>query len=463
MYAGLLLSDIAALSVALGISILGRELILGSPGAWDVYQSILPGLLAIAVLIYIFQGQYVLSGIDPVYEIRALSLGTCLAFLLLTAFTFFTQTSLQYSRFIFLFTWFFSLLFVPSFRFILRLAANKLNFLGEPVIILGNRTNANKFANFIANKSQLSWRPIAAIGVQSGDRSINKGQTPYYATDNELGFKKYLQLYKTNTIIVVQSDIPKNWIRDLHKPSNQHIRKIVIIPSIENIPSTIMKTHDIAGSLGLEIQRNLLSPWGRFAKHAIDTILSIIIGILILPIIGILALLVCLDSKGSAFYAQTRIGFGGKPFKVWKFRTMVRNADQILNHHLVKNPSQMAEWEETQKLKNDPRITRVGNFLRKLSLDELPQIWNIVRGEMSLIGPRPCMPEQLSLYGEVTDLYQSVRPGITGLWQVSGRNNTTFDERVYYDGYYVQNWSMWLDIYILIKTFWVVISRDGAY
>ena len=142
---------------------------------------------------------------------------------------------------------------------------------------------------------------------------------------------------------------------------------------------------------------------------------------------------------------------------------MVQDADQVLQNYLAKNRELRSEWAENQKLKEDPRVTRMGNFLRKSSLDELPQLWNILRGEMSLIGPRPCMPVQIDLYGDVFELYKSVRPGITGLWQVSGRNNTTYEKRVYYDGYYVRNWSIWLDIYILIKTFWVVLSRDGAY
>lgn len=463
MYAGLLISDISALALALGMSILLREQFLGSAGVWVVYRSMLPVLLAIVILIYAFQGQYVLGGMNPVNELRSLSLGACLTFLLLTAFTFFMQTSLEYSRLIFLLTWVLALILVPTFRFTLRLAATRLKIWGEPVIVLGGGPTTRKVINYIANKSQLGWQPLAVIGVQPGARTMNSGQTAYFSAQSETQVREYLNLYKTNTIIVIQSDVPETWIKDIHKPSLQHIRKIVVIPTMGDVQSAIVKTHDIAGTLGLELQQNLLSPWGRLVKHAIDTLLSLLIGITILPIIGILALLIRLDSRGNAFYSQERIGYGGKPFTVWKFRTMVENADQILQEYLAKNPGLQAEWDETQKLKDDPRITRVGNVLRKLSLDELPQILNILRGEMSLIGPRPCMPEQMSLYGEITDLYQCVRPGITGLWQVSGRNNTTYEERVYFDGYYVQNWSMWLDIYILIKTIWVVISRDGAY
>ena len=142
---------------------------------------------------------------------------------------------------------------------------------------------------------------------------------------------------------------------------------------------------------------------------------------------------------------------------------MVENADEILEEYLYQNPDLRVEWTDNHKLKEDPRITRVGNVLRKLSLDELPQLWNIIRGEMSLVGPRPIVNEEKYRYGDIFELYTCVLPGMTGLWQVSGRNNTTYEQRVKLDSYYVKNWSIWLDIYILIKTVWVVLSRDGAY
>jgi len=151
-------------------------------------------------------------------------------------------------------------------------------------------------------------------------------------------------------------------------------------------------------------------------------------------------------------------------FKAWKFRTMVINADQVLEDYLENDPDMRQEWIEYQKLQNDPRvISGIGSFLRKSSLDELPQLWNVMKGDMSLVGPRPCMTSQTSLYGSVLPLYQRVRPGITGLWQVSGRNKTTYDQRVRFDSYYVTNWSPWLDIYILIHTIKTIVLREGAY
>jgi lipopolysaccharide/colanic/teichoic acid biosynthesis glycosyltransferase len=150
-------------------------------------------------------------------------------------------------------------------------------------------------------------------------------------------------------------------------------------------------------------------------------------------------------------------------FHALKFRTMVANADRLLEEHLSKDPALRAEWELNHKLKNDPRVTLVGRFLRRTSLDELPQIWNVIVGQMSLIGPRPIVAAEIGRYGDHFDVYSRVLPGITGLWQVSGRNDTTYRERVELDCYYVYNWSLWLDLHILSRTVSAVLARKGAY
>jgi Undecaprenyl-phosphate galactose phosphotransferase WbaP len=464
MYAGLLGSDILALSFALWISILIRKQFPGSSAGWTVYYSILPGLLAVAILIYIFQGQYQLGGIDVVTELRTLSMGTCLTFLLLTAFTFFSQTSLAYSRIVFLLSWMFALVFVPVSRFLLRVVSGKLNIWGEPVLILGDGDTTDKVVRYIKNKTQMGWRPLVVIGADPKTHTKKYlGKIPYLQAENNARLSQYLNLYKINTVIIVQNDVPQNWVERVHKPSCQHIRKIVVIPSFNDIHNTIVKTHNIAGTLGLEVQQNLLITTGRFVKRIMDIGISVFFGAIALPITGVTAIFIKVDSPGPVFYKQTRIGYDGKPFAVWKFRTMVRNADQILERYLQEHPELRAEWDADHKIKNDPRITHLGKILRKTSLDELPQLWNVIIGEMSMVGPRPIVESEIGKYGKSFELYKQAKPGITGLWQVSGRNNTTYEERVYYDGYYVQNWSIWLDIYILIKTVWVVISRDGAY
>jgi len=163
------------------------------------------------------------------------------------------------------------------------------------------------------------------------------------------------------------------------------------------------------------------------------------------------------------FYKHKRIGKDGKQFEIYKFRTMYQDADKVLNSYLEQHEDIKREWKTYHKLKNDVRITRVGDFLRRFSLDELPQLWNVLRGEMSLVGPRPIVQEESIHYGTAIKSYKLVKPGLTGLWQISGRNSIKFSQRVKLDEYYIYNWSIWMDIYILSRTLLSVIRGDGAY
>ena len=166
---------------------------------------------------------------------------------------------------------------------------------------------------------------------------------------------------------------------------------------------------------------------------------------------------------GNVLFGHERVGRNGKKFKCLKFRTMVKNANEVLERLLFEDESARKEWNEGYKLKQDPRITPIGRFLRKSSLDELPQLWNVLKGEMSLVGPRPIIDKEIPKYHMEADLYLSARPGITGLWQISGRNDADYASRVALDSWYVRNWSLWYDIYILLRTMVVVLKRDGAY
>lgn len=202
--------------------------------------------------------------------------------------------------------------------------------------------------------------------------------------------------------------------------------------------------------------------WTRVTKRLLDCLISLILIFLLSPLLCILSGLIKLDG-GPVFFRHTRIGRGFVLFDCLKFRSMVIGAEEVLEEHLNSNPAARREWENTHKLKNDPRITRVGKFLRKTSLDELPQVFNIVRGEMSLVGPRPIVHNEMKKYEEEIVEYARVRPGVTGLWQVSGRNNTSYKERVELDKWYVRNWSLWLDLFILVKTVPIVLTHRGAY
>jgi Undecaprenyl-phosphate galactose phosphotransferase WbaP len=194
-----------------------------------------------------------------------------------------------------------------------------------------------------------------------------------------------------------------------------------------------------------------------------DLGIGLIAGIIALPFSLIIALIIKATSPGPVFYGHVRIGRGGKKFKLLKVRSMVVDADRRVDELLAAHPEYRKEWEENRKIKDDPRITSFGKFLRKTSLDELPQIVNVLRGEMSLVGPRPVTDEERVNYGDDFDRIFSVRPGISGLWQVSGRSQTSYTERITFDSYYMQSWSIWLDLWVLYKTIGVVLRGKGAW
>ena len=209
-------------------------------------------------------------------------------------------------------------------------------------------------------------------------------------------------------------------------------------------------------------QRTSINVVGLGVKSIIDYIGALCGLILLSPLFLFLIFQVRKDG-GAAFYSQIRIGKNGKAFKCWKFRSMCVNSKEVLAELLANDPKANAEYEATFKLKNDPRITKIGHVLRKYSLDELPQLWNVLRGEMSLVGPRPIVKSERKYYGALWSDYLSIKPGLTGLWQVSGRNDVSYEQRVEMDSDYARNWSLKRDIIILFKTISVIINARGAY
>lgn len=212
----------------------------------------------------------------------------------------------------------------------------------------------------------------------------------------------------------------------------------------------------------LRVNNNLAKLSSRMLKRAFDIIGALGAIITLSPVLLFLAYKVSRDG-GKSIYGHERIGKGGEKFKCLKFRSMVTNSQEVLKNLLENDQEAKAEWDKDFKLKNDPRITKIGAFIRRTSLDELPQLWNVLVGEMSLVGPRPVVEAELERYAGDVDYYLMAKPGMTGLWQVSGRNNIDYDTRVYFDAWYVKNWALWNDIVILFKTIGVVLKKDGAY
>jgi undecaprenyl-phosphate galactose phosphotransferase len=238
---------------------------------------------------------------------------------------------------------------------------------------------------------------------------------------------------------------------------------MAIVPAIDGLPVIGFRQHYFFGHdvVMLVSRNNLAQPLSRLLKAAFDEFVAALCVLFLAPLLAALAVAVRLDG-GPAFYRHRRIGEGGRAFYCMKFRTMVPNSDEVLNRVLAADPAAAAEWAATQKLRNDPRVTRVGRFLRKSSLDELPQLFNVLRGEMSLVGPRPIVQAEIARYAGEIEYYYEAKPGITGLWQVSGRSDTSYDRRVRLDVWYVRNWTLWHDIAILMKTIPAVFLQRGA-
>jgi Undecaprenyl-phosphate galactose phosphotransferase WbaP len=201
----------------------------------------------------------------------------------------------------------------------------------------------------------------------------------------------------------------------------------------------------------------------RVVKRVVDLVLTAMVMPFLLPVLLILAVLVRLTSPGPVFFSHRRICRNGAFFSMWKFRTMCVNSSEVLERHLAAHPEARAEWNQSHKLQHDPRVTKIGRVMRRLSLDELPQIWNVITGRMSLVGPRPIVAAEVEKYAESFQCYTRVKPGVTGLWQVSGRSKLSYDARVKLDCEYVNRWSLLRDLKILAMTVKSVVNQDGAY
>jgi Undecaprenyl-phosphate galactose phosphotransferase WbaP len=258
--------------------------------------------------------------------------------------------------------------------------------------------------------------------------------------------------------------IPRGALQELMDGPLSHYRRVIILPDLLDIPSVWVTARDFNGVLGLELIRNLLNPLARLVKRLAETLLVILLAPLWLPLGIVVALLILAHDRANPFYRQKRIGRHGRPFMMLKFRTMVPRAEDVLNEALERDPELRREWETDHKLKDDPRITPLGHWLRRTSLDEIPQLLNVLRGQMALVGPRP-LPDyhHSKMPHSVLILREQVAPGITGLWQVSGRSDAGTDGMEKLDSYYVRNWSFWLDAIILAKTCSAVWHGKGAY
>jgi undecaprenyl-phosphate galactose phosphotransferase len=367
------------------------------------------------------------------------------------------------SRLVLLSMWFSSFFIFPVYRLWGKKFLNKIGVWKERVLILGAGTAGKLVMEGLQREKHMGFDILGFLDDDDQKKgTFIQGKKVFGSIKH---YPKFVRELGIRTIMIAMPSLPPERLSKLTAEIQNHIPNTMIIPDLRGI--ALLNTdllHLFREELFLmNIRNNLKSQTNRFLKMLFDFTASIVLIPLILPLIGILGLVIRLETPGPVIYAHERIGRKGRTFKCYKFRTMHRDAEEKLKEILDKDDAVRNEWESTWKLRDDPRITRVGRFLRKTSLDELPQIFNILKGEMSLVGPRPYLPRERTTIEDSMEIICCARPGITGLWQVSGRSNTGYPYRIKLDSWYIMNWSMWLDIVIIFKTVRVVVKMEGAY
>lgn len=356
----------------------------------------------------------------------------------------------------------FTFIFIVLLRYLVKNFLCSQKLLQIPVLIIGAGKTAELLAKAITQDAGMGYKIIGLLE----DNKVYKGiLSNFPVLGNFSEAEKLIKKLGVRHVFIAAPGLEEHKLGMLIYRIQPLVENIGVIPNLVNVPTGGVEIETLFNEkiLILRMKNNLAREWNRFLKIIFDYVLTILGTLLILPILIFIALWIYVDSPGTVIFKHIRIGKNGKEFPCYKFRTMCVDADERLAELLAKDEIARKEWERDFKLKNDPRITKSGAFLRKTSLDELPQIFNVLRGEMSLVGPRPVVYEELSRYKEFVGDYFMVRPGITGLWQVSGRSDTTYEERVQMDSWYVRNWSVWLDVMLLCRTVKAVIAGKGAY
>ncbi|MCC2625921.1 MAG: UDP-phosphate galactose phosphotransferase [Burkholderiales bacterium] len=428
------------------------------------------GLLLIMVFWY--QEQYVKR--RPTWEEIRLLYYTIFVFALFhMAFSYFL--SHQVIKFLTILFWGLLLVVLPTFRYIMKRILLKLNLWQRGVYIVGTGDNAKATYALLTGSKILGYKILGFIDlsqaghtlqnhevVNSNSLSVNNQSLPVFGI-GQLYLPENIKKNYEIVLALSSSELLKN-SKTINILQSKYTF-VSIVPDISGLPLYGVELEHFFGSdqLFLRLQNNLSRRLNRIIKRFFDFSLSLLGIIILSPFLLSIAICIKISAGGAVFFKHKRIGVDGKYFYCIKFKTMHQNSSQILANLLANDSQAKAEWEKDFKLKNDPRVTRIGAFLRKTSLDELPQLFNVIKGDMSLVGPRPIIEEEMLRYGDDAYYYKLVKPGITGLWQISGRNDLDYSSRVRLDVYYTKNWSLWYDFVILFKTVMVVAARSGAY
>lgn len=372
------------------------------------------------------------------------------------------QIAASTSRMFIFLLWLFSFIYLTVFRYLTKKFLEKIQLLRIPVLIIGAGKTAELLVKGIINDAGMGYKIIGLLE----DNCVRNGILKRFPVLGKFADVEAVIL-KTGVqhVFIAAPGLEQEKLTRLIYKVQPLVKNIGIIPNLVGIPMGGIEVESLFNEklMLLRLKNNLARSWNRYLKTIFDFALTLVGTVAISPILIFIAIWIYKDSPGPVIFKHTRIGKNGKKFPCYKFRSMCIDAKEKLAELLENDPVAKAEWERDFKLKNDPRITKSGAFLRRTSLDELPQIFNVLKGEMSLVGPRPVIEEELERYGEYVNDYLMVKPGITGMWQINGRNDTSYAERVCMDSWYVRNWSIWIDNLILWRTLKSVIRCKGAY
>jgi Undecaprenyl-phosphate galactose phosphotransferase WbaP len=421
----------------------------------DVYLAVAP-LSLLFPIAYAKWGLYPGFGLGAVETLRRLSLASGFIFLVLAGFIYAFRIPHHFSRMAFLIAFVLTLVAVPLGRFFLLSLTRKLTWWQEPTVLVGNGALARRIERSLSASLSLGYRPVGYLTEAPETDSVPSalGSLSDAPSVAKSGVR----------VAIVAGESTRNRPEVLSF-LQEHFRHVIIVPEDQGIPVEGAQICNLGGILGVEFLNRALRKRNRILKRSLDLLLSTGALLLTAPLMGLAAFLVKAVSKGPVLYFQEREGLEGARIRVPKIRTMFVDADARLRTYVEANSRAREEWSKRYKLLHDPRVLPgIGRFLRRFSIDELPQLWKVVTGEMSLVGPRPFPHYHLEAFPEDFRLLrQRVRPGLTGLWQVMVRSSGGLEEQILYDTYYIRNWSLWLDLYIILRSFGAVIRGKGAH
>ncbi len=458
---GLALADIAAsaLSLVVALQVYARFM-----GGIDAVGASVPAAAYYALILWPLmawrEGLYPGYGLTAPQELKKqLAAATYAGLIFATASLLFGDL-LAVPRSVLLLLLTFSLVLVPTARGLAKRLLLWLGALGRPVVILGAGNTGRRVAKALLRTPLDGLHPLAFF---DDDPELHlqrvEGLRVYGGLPDADAFA---ERHNVTHVIVAIPSLPNEILARLIDVRGKQFRHLQFVPKLSGIPAEDVFASNLDGMLALEIRKGLNSRANRLLKRSIDLVGGLIGGLLISPVVLALYLWVRLDSRGPGFYWSERIGENGKTFRCLKFRTMHYDADERLTEMMAKSTGIRREYRQYHKLENDPRITGAGRILRRNSLDELSQLYNVVIGDMSLVGPRPYLTREQADMGTSGEIIFQAKPGMTGYWQISGRSNVTFEDRLAMETHYVRNWSIWWDIVILVQTLPVVIRRRGA-